>query len=53
MANENEMRGFILELKRVIPTAVRNMVIIEIEGQERFLADSIYIPEERRGLYSD
>lgn len=47
------MRGFVLELKRVNPTAVRNMTVIEVEGVERFLADTIYIPEERRGLYSN
>ena len=53
MGNEDEMRGFVLELKRVNPTAVRNMTVIEVEGVERFLADTIYIPDERRGLYSN
>ena len=29
------------------------MTIIEVEGVDRFLADSIIIPEERRNLYSN
>jgi hypothetical protein len=46
-----DMRGFILELKRVIPTGVRGETLLEVVGVERFLADVVYIPEERRGLY--
>lgn len=49
MKNENEMRGFILDLKRVTPG--RNESLIEVEGVDRFIADVIFIPEDRRGLY--
>lgn len=51
MNNENEMRGFLLEMKRVHPSMVRNESMISVEGVDRFIADTIYIPEERRGLY--
>jgi len=39
MNNENEMRGFVLLLKRVIPTINRNEVMAEVEGVDRFIAD--------------
>jgi hypothetical protein len=39
MKNYEEMRGFILELKRPIPTLVRGEVMIEVEGVERYVAD--------------
>ncbi len=51
MKSEEEMRGFVLELKRTIPTLVRGELMAEVEGVDRFVADSIYIPEERQGLY--
>jgi hypothetical protein len=51
MSRETEMRGFVVELKRVTPTMVRNETLIEIEGIDRFIADMIFIPEERMGLY--
>ena len=50
---ERDMRGFVLELKRVNPTMVRGETLIEVTGAERFIADTVYIPEDRRGLYSD
>ena len=39
MKSYEEMRGFILELKRPIPTLVRGEVMIEVEGVERYVAD--------------
>jgi len=45
------MRGFVLELKRVNPTLDRSVTHAEVEGVDRFIADMVYIPEERRGLY--
>lgn len=51
MRAEHEMRGFVVELKRVHPTMDRSVTHAEVEGVDRFVADSIYIPEERRGLY--
>ena len=27
--------------------------VVEVEDAHRFLADTVYIPEERRGLYSN
>ena len=51
MKDENEMRGFVLELRRTNPTMNRNMTLAEVEGVDRFIADTIYIPEERQGLY--
>ena len=33
------------------PSAVRGETLIEILGVERFLADRVFIPEDRRGLY--
>lgn len=51
MKSERDMRGFILSLKRMTPTLVRNQVLIEVQGAERFIADEIFVPEERRGLY--
>lgn len=50
---DQDMRGFLLELKRVTPTMVRGESLIEVVGIDRFIADTVYIPEERRGLYSD
>ena len=46
-----DMRGFILELKRVVPSAVRGQSTLEVVGAERYIADTVYIPEDRRGLY--
>lgn len=51
MREEREMRGFVIEIRRVNPTLVRNEFMAEVEGVDRFLADSVYIPEERRSLY--
>ena len=48
---EQDLRGFIVELVRMTPSAVRGEAMIEILGIERFLADRVYIPEDRRGLY--
>ena len=53
MRSESEMRGFILDLKRVTPTMNRNEMLAEVEGVDRFIADVIFIPEDRRGLYLD
>lgn len=47
------MRGFILDLKRVTPTMNRNEMLAEVEGVDRFIADVIFIPEDRRDLYLD
>ena len=47
------MRGFVILIKRTIPTYVRNEAMIEVEGVDRYLADAIFIPEERVGLYSN
>ena len=47
----DDMRGFIVELKRLIPTQVRGETMLEVSGAERYIADQVYIPEERRGLY--
>ncbi len=33
------------------PSAVRGEAVIEMLGLERFLADRVFIPEDRRGLY--
>ena len=48
---ELDMRGFILEMRRLTPTAVRGESMIEVVACDRFIADTVYIPEERRGLY--
>jgi hypothetical protein len=45
------MRGFVLEMKRLTPTAIRGESMIEVTACDRFIADRVYIPEERRGLY--
>ena len=50
---ETDMRGFILELKRVTPTMIRGETLIEVVGADRFIADTVYIPEERKELYQD
>lgn len=36
MATEESMRGFVLEMKRMIPTMVRGVAMIEVEGIDRF-----------------
>lgn len=46
-----DMNGFILEIKRVNPTTTRGESLVEVVGVERFIADSVYIPEDRQGLY--
>jgi hypothetical protein len=51
MKSYTEMRGFVLILKTVLPTSLRNQMMAEVEGLERFVADRVYIPDERRGLY--
>lgn len=51
MKSYTEMRGFVLLLKTVLPTSGRSQMMAEVEGLERFVADRVYIPEERRGLY--
>ena len=51
MNREEDMRGFVIEMRRMIPTVVRGEALIEVEGVDRFIADMIYIPEERRDLY--
>ena len=48
---EQDMRGFILEMRRLTPTAIRGESMIEVVACDRFIADTVYIPEERRGLY--
>jgi hypothetical protein len=48
---EVDMRGFILEMRRLTPTAIRGESMIEVVACDRFIADRVYIPEERRGLY--
>ena len=48
---ELDMRGFILEVKRVTPTAVRGEQLVEVKAVERYIADTVFIPEDRRGLY--
>ena len=47
MQSETEMKGFILDLKRVTPTSSRNEMLAEVEGVDRFIADVIFIPEDR------
>lgn len=47
---ERDMRGFILDLIRVTPSA-NGESLLEVTGMDRFIADTVYIPEERRGLY--
>ncbi|CDW81774.1 zinc finger (c3hc4-type ring finger) family protein [Stylonychia lemnae] len=51
MKSENDMKGFVLLLKRVTPTMNRNEVLAEVSGVDRFIADQIFIPEDRIGLY--
>jgi hypothetical protein len=46
-----DLRGFLVEMKRLTPSAVRGEFTLEIVGIERFIADMVFIPEERRGLY--
>jgi hypothetical protein len=48
---ELDMRGFILEVKRITPTAVRGEQLVEVKAVERYIADIVFIPEDRRGLY--
>lgn len=38
---ERDMRGFILEIKRVTPTIVRGETLIEVVGKDRFIADVV------------
>ena len=47
---ERDMRGFIVELKRVTPSTVGEY-LLEVTGLDRFIAETVYIPEERRDLY--
>ncbi len=48
---ETDMRGFILQIRRVTPTMVRGQTLLEVIGLDRFIADRVYIPEDRAGLY--
>ena len=48
-----DMRGFIMELRRVTPSGVRGETMLEVFGVERYLADVVYIPEDRRDLYQN
>lgn len=48
MKNKQEMRGFVLELKR---THQNLGMVAEVEGIDRFQADSVYIPQDRTNLY--
>lgn len=48
---EEDLRGFLIEMKRLTPSAVRGEFMLEVVGIERFIADMVYIPDERRGLY--
>lgn len=50
---EEDMRGFIVEIKRVTPSAVRGESVVEVMGADRFLAETVFIPEDRVGLYSE
>ncbi len=47
MQSESEMKGFILDLKRVTPNTDRSSMLAEVEGVDRFIADVIFIPEDR------
>ena len=38
-------------MKRLTSTAIRGQQMIEVTACDRFIADRVYIPEERRGLY--
>lgn len=42
-----DMRGFIVEIKRVTPTMVRGETQIEIVGRDRFIADVVQVPADR------
>lgn len=53
MRDYTEMKGFVLEMKRTIPTLVRGEVLIEVEGIERYVVDRVFIPEDRQGFYLD
>jgi hypothetical protein len=50
-APQTDMRGFIVEMRRLTPTAVRGQSMIEVTACDRYVADRVFIPEERRGLY--
>lgn len=50
---ERDMRGFLVEVRRVTPTMIRGQQLLEIVGVERFIADSVFIPVDRRGLYQN
>lgn len=41
-----DMNGFILEIKRINPTTTRGESLVEVVGVERFISDSVFIPED-------
>jgi hypothetical protein len=47
------MRGFRLGIRQIIRHGEDRQVVAEIVGEERVVIDSIFIPEDRRGLYSN
>ena len=53
MAREEDMRGFVVELKHITPTLVRNETLVEVEGVDRMLVFQLGVPEDRRELYRD
>lgn len=48
-----DMRGFRLGVRQIIRHGDERQVVAEIIGEERVVIDSIFIPEDRRGLYSN
>ena len=48
MRKITDMRGVTMILKNVMQTS---QVIAEVVGDQRIVIDSVYIPEERRGIY--
>ena len=53
MRNYTDMRGFRLGIRQIIRHGEDRQVVAEIVGEERVVIDSIFIPEDRRGLYSN
>lgn len=45
-----DMRGVVMILKQVLRTS---QVIAEVVGDQRVVIDSIFIPEDRRGIYQN
>jgi hypothetical protein len=48
-----DMRGFMMFVRQVMRENDDRQLMVEVVGQERVVLDSVFIPDERRGLYQN